>query len=266
MSYESTIRQQFLQEYRHIRHAEGRGSENSAYYRTLPFCERTDRNAAMWQMRAKTFSYFVERVLEPMERQKRVPLDILDLGAGNCWLSHRLSLRHHRPVAIDIFSDEKDGLGAARHYRNPLPTIESDFDNLPLRANIFDLAVFNASFHYSVDYVRTLTEVRRFLRHGGLAVILDSPIYSLPEHGARMVAEKHATFLRQYGFRSDAIPSIDFLDLPMLRRLETTLGMKWQIIKPWYGWGWHSRPLKAKLRGHRPPSRFWILVGRFNVS
>jgi SAM-dependent methyltransferase len=266
MSSQTAIRHQFLQEYRHIRHAEGRGSENSAYYRALPFCNRTDPNAAMWRMRAKTFSYFVKNVLEPVERQKRLPLDILDLGAGNCWLSHRLTLRHHRPVAIDIFSDEKDGLGAARHYRNPPATIESDFDNLPLPANRFDLAVFNASFHYSVDYVRTLAEVRRCLRNGGLVVIFDSPIYRVPEHGTRMVVEKHATFLRQYGFRSDAIPSIDFLDLPMLRRLETALEMKWQIFKPWYGWAWHLRPLKAKLHSQRPPSRFWILVGRFNVS
>jgi SAM-dependent methyltransferase len=266
MSYETALRQQFLQEYRHIRHAEGRGSENSAYYRALPFCHATDRNASMWQMRARTFNYFVNRVLEPMEQRKGAPLDVLDLGAGNCWLSHRLSLRHHRPVAIDIFSDEKDGLGAAHHYRKPVATIESDFDHLPLPADRFDLAIFNASFHYSTDYVRTLNEVRRCLRQGGLVVILDSPVYRLPDHGARMVAEKHATFLQQYGFRSDAMPSIDFLDLPMLSNLQTAVGVKWQILKPWYGWGWYARPLKAKLRGHRPPSRFWILVGRFNLS
>jgi hypothetical protein len=78
-----------------------------------------------------------------------------------------------------------------------------------------------------------------------------------------MRAERQATFERQYGFRSEALGSIEFFDESMLRELEQSLGLRWEIHKPWYGWRWHLRPFQARLKNKRPPSRFWILVGRF---
>lgn len=265
MTAENISRQKFLEDYRYIRHAEGRGSDKSDYYRALPSCDRSDPNAAMWQMRSKTYSYFLNKILRPLEAAERRSLDVLDLGAGNCWLSHRLALRRHRTVAVDIFDDERDGLRAARHYETPFPVIEADFDHLPLSSRSFDLAIFNASFHYSVDYFRTLSEIRRCLRPSGRFVILDTPIYRLKEHGTRMVKEKRAAFLKRYGFPSDALPSIDFLDLPTLQTLQQSLRIDLQIFKPWYGWPWRLRPLNALLRRRRPPSNFWILVGRFQT-
>ncbi len=266
MTADNIARQKFLEDYRCIRHAEHRGSDTSDYYRALPSCDRSDPNAAMWAIRSRTYFHFVKNVLEPQESYANGPLDVLDLGAGNGWLSNQLSLRGHRPVAVDIFTDERDGLRAARHYEKAFPVIEADFDRIPLFSKSFDLAIFNASFHYSVDYVQTLSEVRRCLRPSGLFVILDTPIYRLREHGERMVEEKHAAFLKSYGFRSDALPSIEFLDIPTLQTLQETLQLEWQILKPWYGWRWHLRPLNALLRNRRPPSKFWILVGKFQAS
>ena len=263
MTDDNLARHRFVEDYRHIRYAEGRGSDTSDYYRALPSCGRGDANAAMWAMRSKTYSYFVREILEPLEDRENRPLDVLDLGAGNCWLSNCLSLRGHHPVALDIFADERDGLKAARHYSNQFPVIEADFDHLPLSSNSVDLAIFNASFHYSVNCFRTLSEIGRCLRLSGRFVILDTPIYRLKDHGRRMVEEKRAEFVRRYGFPSDALPSIEFLDFPTIQALEKALKIDWQILKPWYGWRWHLRPLNAFLRRRRPPSRFWILVGRF---
>lgn len=263
MSAEPLARERFLAEYRHIRHAEGRGSEDSAYYRALPFRDLSGRSPAMWAMRAATYSYFERNILCPIEAQARRPLDVLDLGAGNCWLSYRLSLRRHCMVALDIFSDSLDGLRAARHYPHYFPTVQADFAEIPFPPATFDIAVFNASLHYSTDYLRTLAEVRRCLRPSGSFVILDSPIYREREHGVRMVEEKHADFLKRYGFRSDALPSIEFIDLATLEALRDALRIRWRIFKPWYGLSWHLRPAKAWLQKRRPPSRFWILTGTF---
>src|SRR5581483_2661875 len=105
--------------------------------------------------------------------------------------------------------------------------------------------------------------LRRCLRRDGSAAVLDSPVYRRREDGERMASERHADFLRRYGFRSDAIPSIEFLDEPTLDRLARSLRLRWTIYRPWYGWQWHLRPLKARLKRRRPPSRFWILVGQF---
>src|SRR5215831_7588892 len=66
----------FLQDYAAIRHAEGRGSADPAYYRALPFNDLSGRNSAQWRIRAATYRYFESRLLP------KTALDILDLGAG----------------------------------------------------------------------------------------------------------------------------------------------------------------------------------------
>jgi SAM-dependent methyltransferase len=253
----STPRQQFLEDYARIRAAEGRGSEDSAYYRALPFFDPTGRNSSQWRIRACSFKYFKRRILP------RSTCNILDLGAGNCWLSYRLAELGHAPVAVDIFADPRDGLGAARHYPVRFPVIESGFDDLPFADSQFDLAVFNSSIHYSSDYVRTLSEARRCLRPEGRVVILDSPIYKRRDHGEAMRVERQIHFEHQHGFRSEALGSIEFFDLEMLEDLRHKLSLTWEIHRPWYGWRWHMRPVRARLKGQRPPSRFWILVGKF---
>lgn len=258
-----TARERFLKDYRIIRTAEGRGSADSSYYRALPYRDLSGQNSAQWAIRGRSYRYFERNILPPIERQNGRALDVLDLGAGNCWMSYRLSLRSHRPVALDIFTDAMDGLRAARHYDTLFPTLEAEFDHLPFRESNFDLAVFNASVHYSTDYRRTLKELRRCLRPGGHFVILDSPVYREREHGERMRAERHAEFDLRFGFRSDAMPSLEYFDEAMLADLASDLNIRWTVHRPWYGWKWWSRPWKARLLGRRPPSRFWIMDGVF---
>jgi SAM-dependent methyltransferase len=260
---ELTARRKFLDDYRTIRHAEGRGSDSAAYYLALPYQDLSGKNTDQWTIRAKSFRHFERAILPRLENREGTPLDILDLGAGNCWMSYRLAVRKHRPIAIDIFADARDGLLASRHYPVRFPVLEAQFDRLPFPGRKFDLAIFNASIHYSLDYRRTLEEVRRCLRPGGRFVIIDSPIYRRPEHGERMRAERHAEFERQYGFRSDALASREYLDQPTLKRLSAELGIAWRAHRVWYGWRWFIRPWKARLQGRRPPSRFCILVGAF---
>jgi SAM-dependent methyltransferase len=261
----AATRQRFLEDYVKIRRAEGRGSQDSAYYLALPYSDLTGRLQDQWTIRAKSYRYLERRVLPPLEESAARPLRIADLGAGNCWMSFRLALRGHHPIAIDILSDPLDGLAAGHHYqpRTAFPRINAEFDDLPLSTASLDLVVYNASIHYSTDYRRTLAEARRCLRPEGTFLIVDSPIYRRREHGEMMVRERHRRFQSTYGFASDALPSIEFFDLRMLVELSRSLGITWQIYRPWYGWQWAMRPWKARWRRQRPPSRFWILAGRF---
>ncbi len=260
---EALARQQFLREYGTVRTSEGRGSEDARWYYALPYCDLSGRLAGQWAMRGRSWRYFERRILPGFERRLGPALRVLDLGAGNCWMSWKLALRGHCPLALDIFTDERDGLRASQHYRaqTPFPVVEAEFDNIPAPDSSVDLAIFNASFHYSQDYGRTIAEVKRVLRHDGAIVIIDSPLYKCPEHGRRMVEERKRRFTEQYGFASDARGSIEYLDEITLARLGREFDIVWRVHKPWYGLQWHSRSLRAWLRRQRPPSKFRIIVG-----
>lgn len=251
----------FIGEYEFIRNAEGRGSNEAAYYLALPYKDLTGKLSAQWKIRGATYRYFERHILR---RLPKGPLRILDLGAGNGWLSYRLSLLGHRPVAVDILTNDRDGLGAAAHYTAHLPAmfprVQASLDRLPFPDASFDLAVFNASFHYAEDYCRTLAETIRCVRPGGSIVIADTPWYRHESSGTAMVEEKHAHFLATYGFASRSLASKEFLTPKRLESLATALGIRWNTFKPFYGLQWALRPFRAKLKGRRTPSQFHIFM------
>jgi len=254
--------QQFMREYETVRRAEGRGSDDPAYYRALPFEDRTGRFRDDWRIRAKSFQTLVERVLVPLEAERERPLVILDLGAGNGWLSYRLAQRGHAVAAVDLLTNAFDGLGAHVHYDAAFTPVQAEFDRLPFTDGGADLVVFNASLHYSTDYERTLGEALRVLRSDGRLVIMDSPVYRDARSGEQMVREREAQFEAKYGFPSDALPSENYLTYDRLEELAEALGLRWELIRPFYGWRWALRPWKARLLGRREPAQFLVIVGR----
>lgn len=256
--------QQFTADYETVRAAEGRGSADPAYYLALPFADLTGHNADQWQIRGRTFTYLQSHVLPALEAARRSGLDVLDLGAGNGWLSYRLASRGHRPVAVDLLTNSFDGLGAAMHYAHSLPELfprfQAEFDRLPFGDAQFDLAIFNASFHYSEDYERTLAECLRCLRPGGTVVLADSPWYRHESSGREMLDERRQIFLRRFGFASDSIASLEFLTEERLQALEKRFGIRWQTHQPEYGWRWRLRPWIARLKRRREPSQFRLYL------
>ncbi len=260
---DTSARRTFLAQYAVIRHAEGRGSEDPEYYRALPWRDLSGRNIDQWAIRARSYEYFEKTILRKLEKSATRPLRILDLGAGNGWMTNQLRQRGHQPIAVDIFTDSRDGLGALRHYSLPLSGAVAEFNSLPFRDSSIDLAVFNSSLHYSSDYKTTLAEVKRCLSATGQLVIMDTPVYAVPDHGEKMRSERRAHFQATYGFPSDSLNSIEYLDETKLAELARDLGIEWSRRAPWYGLRWALRPLQARLRGSRPPSRFLILTGTF---
>ena len=252
----------FMREYQIVRQAERRGSTDDGYYRALPFADLSGRFTADWQIRARSFSAFQRDVVQPLENHLQRPLRVIDLGAGNGWLSYRLAQRGHAVAAIDLLTNATDGLGAHVHYDAAFTPIQAEFDRLPFVGDQIDLVIFNASLHYSTHYETTFSEALRVLRSDGLLVILDSPLYRSADSGAQMVREREAAFTRTYGFPSNTLPSENYLTEQRLHELSEMLHLRWTIIQPFYGWRWALRPLKARLRRRREPARFAVIVGR----
>jgi ubiquinone/menaquinone biosynthesis C-methylase UbiE len=251
----------FVKEYETVRQAEGRGSDDPAYYRALPFADLTGRMTADWQIRAASFRALIETLIAPIEAHDAAPLKILDLGAGNGWLSYQLAKRGHAVGAVDLLTNKRDGLGAYVHYDAAFTPIQAEFDHLPLTDNEIDLVIFNSSLHYSVNYETTLCEAWRVIKANGRVVILDSPVYSDAESGKQMVRERQEKFLHTYGFPSNSIASENFLTLKRLRALATSTKTEWRFVKPSYGWRRAIRPWIARVRGRREPARFMLIVG-----
>jgi SAM-dependent methyltransferase len=253
----------FVEEYERIRSAEGRGSESDDYYLGLPYSDASRRNSAQWAVRSRSFDFLLQRVLKPaLPGGGR----ILDLGAGNCWMSYRLALAGFSPCAVDLLTNDRDGLGAAEHYRNYLPNFfprfRAEFAHLPFQEEQFDAVVFNASFHYSEDLESAVREALRCCRQRGMVIVCDTPWYSSDDSGKKMVDERHNSFLREYGTASASIESQEFLTDERLNYLESRLQIRWNVSTPSFGLKWALRPVMAKLRHRREPARFRIYVAR----
>src|SRR5204863_3776125 len=82
---------QFLHEYGIVRTDEGWGADDPFYYRALPYVPTEHPQCELWRIRTRSFEAFLRHVLTPAESEKGKPLTILDLGAGNGWLAHRLA-------------------------------------------------------------------------------------------------------------------------------------------------------------------------------
>lgn len=253
---------QFIHEYTTVRKAEGRGSVDPAYYQELPYKDLSGRFTGDWEIRTKSFDALISQVIEPVERFSSLPLKILDLGAGNGWLSHRLALRGHQAGAVDIMTDPFDGLGAHIHYATDFTPVNAEFDCLPFTPDQFDLVIFNSSLHYSENYKITLIEALRVLEPEGTLVILDTPIYHDPLSGEQMVREREREYEKRYGFPSNALNSQNFLTFNQLNKLESETGLKWQLIYPKYGLRRQLRPWIARLRRIREPAKFLLVIGR----
>ncbi len=254
----------FVADYEAIRRAEGRGSSSAEYYRALPFKDLSGHHQADWQIRARSFDVLVKDVLTQIQLPLERSLKVIDLGAGNGWLSNRLSAQSDRVIAVDLLVNEQDGLGAWKFYEHGFTPVQAEFDHLPIMDCFADAVIFNASFHYSENYVETLREALRVLSPQGRIVIIDSPVYRRADSGVQMVQEREEQFKKKYGFASDNLQSENYLTYARLHELARQLNLTWKFITPFYGLRWMLRPWIAKVTRRREPAKFHLLVGKRN--
>lgn len=256
---EATL-QQFSLAYAEHRKSEGRGYRGQALL-DLPYVQ-SGPHISQWKIRARTFEAFIARVLRPMARQSDGPLTVLDLGAGNGWLSHRIAVEGHRAIALDIRTDCVDGLGAAAPFLVRSASVQpmaASFDAIPLACASVDIAVFNAALHYTTDLPSVLQEAGRVTKPGAKIVIMDSPFYPREADGLAMVAEKRAALAEGPAILI-ALPFIEFLTRERLRSAAPEL--EWTRERVRYPLAYEIRPMVAAITGRRRPSRFDLWVAK----
>ncbi|MEE9288920.1 MAG: class I SAM-dependent methyltransferase [Bacteroidota bacterium] len=251
----------FLSIYQKIRSTEGWGSTNVDYYLSLPYRDLTGNHRRIWKTRARTFERFFYQLAE---RNQSTPLRLLDVGAGNCWMSIRLADAGWLVVAADINMDSFDGLGVAFRLgtKGPLKfsCVRAEFDYLPFPESSFDVIVFNASLHYSKDTTATLLRALRLIKDDGALYILDSPLYQDGESGKKMVEERRGEYRKKYGISIPDEFAGNFLTYEQLDRLQPQCTL--ESLSPHYGMVWNLRPVLARLLSRREPASFEIVILR----
>lgn len=252
--------EQFASEYARHRAEEGRGYTGEQLL-SLPYL-KTGPHAAQWAIRVRTFDAFMDRILRPKAIERGRALAVLDLGAGNGWLSYRVALEGHDAFALDIRNDGVDGLGASAPFRRRTPRMEcivAPFEAVPLPPATIDISLFNASLHYATDLSAVLREAMRVTRGGGTIAILDSPFYPREKDGLAMVVEKRAAFGVSAGVLM-GLPFIEFLTRERLNAAAPELA--WERHPVRYPLVYELRPIFAAMAFKRRPSRFdlWTAI------
>lgn len=256
--------ERFIVDYAHIRAREQRGAADPKYYQELPFRDHSNQRRQEWAIRAATYTALLAQTIQPLEVKGR--LSILDLGAGNGWLSNQLAGRGHAVTAVDLQTDARDGLGATAHYTTSFHAVQAEFDRLPLADHQFDGVIFNASFHYSEDYPTSLAAALAAAKTEGFVAILDTPIYTTVSSGTRMVVERQSLFEQLHGTRSDALASENFLTWSRIDDLAASANCRTQWLQPAYPRLWRWRRRWIKVRGGREPATFGVLLFQANHS
>jgi SAM-dependent methyltransferase len=248
-------RESFVTQYRAVRERDGYRQESREYYRALPEVPPDDPQRVVWQVRRESFARLRKLVLG---RFRSGAPAILDLGAGNGWLSNRLAESGCRPVAVDVLDDEQDGLGACRHYDIAFPRVLADFDDLPFAARQFDAVIFNGSLHYAPNVAATLARAAALLAPGGALAVVDSPAFSCESHGRLMCARNRERFRRDYGVASPEQPGEGYVTLPGLNDGAAALGLEPHFFESRGPLPWAAGRFLTRVRHRLVPPKFGV--------
>jgi SAM-dependent methyltransferase len=247
----------FERQYRVVRELGGYRHVSADYYRKLPSVAPDDPHATEWRIRRESFAHLQRHALPGVWQG---PIHVLDLGAGNGWLSHRLAADGHFVVAVDRLDDEADGLGACRHYFAPFAVVQADFDRLPFEPSQFDMAVFDGSLHYAADPAATLGEAARMLAPGGTIVVMDSPMFGRDRDGHAMVADQVQQMETVLGIGGVLRPGPGYLTFEGLEAAARQLGMRARFIPSRGPLAWRVGRQIARIKLGRSPAAFGVWV------
>lgn len=236
----------FTRALRRVRQEQGRRLEDPAAYEDLPGGARV-RGDFHWRLRRYDLAV-LERLIDARRR-----LAVLDVGAWNGWLSHRLAARGHEVTAVDYFDDPFDGLGARRFYSTSWRAIQMDLTDLSLLDEEFDLVVLNRCVQFATDPVRFVAQAGERVAPGGLLVMTGLEFFLDPRVKAARVAAEVEAHREAHGFDLFLFPTRGLLDGRDLGALER-LGVRFH---PYPRLRWAN--LGARLVPTRPRHAFGVL-------
>jgi ubiquinone/menaquinone biosynthesis C-methylase UbiE len=154
----------------------------------LPFIDFRHPHYYEWRIRHDS----LKRLLIYL-KQKKHPLEILDLGCGNGWMANRLSgIAGSAIVGIDINGFE---IEQAKRVFRKTPRLSffsgNIFDPLIFDEKKFDVIILGASIQYFPDIPLLINHLSGLLRENGEIHIIDSHFYSEKQITRAREATRH---------------------------------------------------------------------------
>ena len=244
----------FLMQYRSVREREGYRLYTAEEYRNLPDVRVDSPQADVWRVRRESY----HRLLSLLNGQR---LAILDLGAGNGWLSHRLAVLGNRLVAVDWLDDTNDGLGVYRQYPVKYLCVQADFNALPFVSGQFDAVIFNASLHYAANLEETMQHASNMLKPKGRIYVMDSPTFGSNTNGQVMVREQIEHLRNKYGLPEVLQPGAGYLTSNGMIGLGNKLGIDFRFHQSRGAFMWEARRWWGGVKSAREPAAFGVWAG-----
>lgn len=182
----------------------GRRLLDPAVYEELPFSAAVRSNFE-WRLRQYDWAVVQQWV-------GTRPRRILDIGAWNGWLSHRLTQLGHEVTAIDYFTDPYDGLGANRFYRGTWRSIQMDLTDLSPLPAVFDVIILNRCLAFFANAAAYVTQAQARLAPGGSLLLTGLALYRDPRSKAQAVATATKNYRQEYGTDLFLHPTKGYLD------------------------------------------------------
>jgi ubiquinone/menaquinone biosynthesis C-methylase UbiE len=166
----------FAGNYIALREKEGRLYSDSEVS-LLPDISRGHVHYKEWMIRKRS----VEKLIAYLETKHR-PLNILEIGCGNGWLSNKLSeLPESSVTGLDINLTELKQADRVFGNKPKLRFISADLRSEALRGSKFDVIVFAASIQYFSSLADILRNASLHLTQQGEIHIIDTPFYTAGE-------------------------------------------------------------------------------------
>lgn len=142
----------------------------------IPYIKANNVLAKEWKVRAAS----LEKLKSYLSRKNK-PLEILDLGCGNGWMSNALASGGNTVTAVDLNMEElKRGAKVFEKNKN-LQFIYGDiFENI-VSQRTYDIIVCASSIQYFPSLASLIEGLILLLKPEGEIHIIDSPIYEESE-------------------------------------------------------------------------------------
>lgn len=134
--------------------------------------------------------YYDESVINRLSEMKllKKSMTVLDLGAGDGYLSRAVARSVKKVVAVDISAEMLRELAkkAGDEGINNIQTLESDGCDMPVADSSIDLVCANMYLHHIEEPELALKEMKRVLKPGGKVFLADLKEHSNSELKERM--------------------------------------------------------------------------------